>query len=137
MTILVAVSRTHLRDNVLDVGISLAQALGRELYVVHLVENGSPDTPSQIRKEIRERVLEESVVATVAVEPVDTALVRTGSRLGRKLLDVAADAEASHIVVGHTSRGLLGDVTEGSTAFTVADTASVPVTIIPEARAGT
>lgn len=133
MTILVAVSRDHVREKVIDMGLRLGKAFDQELYVVHLLDDDNPTTdPSQIRAELRERVLGENVVATVAVESVDPALVRAGPRLGRELLDLAEDDDITHIVVGHTSQGLVDNITRGNTAFTVADAAPVPVTIIPE-----
>ena len=133
MTILVAVSRSPNRDDVLGTAIRLGRAFGEELYIVNLIENQSPtDDPWQIRRELRQRVLRENVVATIAVEPVDGSLLRAGPRLGRELLDFAAEDDVTHIVVGHSSKGVLGDITQGNTAFTVADTAPVPVTVVPE-----
>jgi len=133
MTVLVAVSRSPSRDDVLDMAIRLGKAFGEELYIVNLIENQSPtDDPWQIRQELRQRVLQENVVATIAVEPVDGSLLRAGHRLGQELLDLATEDDVTHIVVGHSSKGLLGDITQGNTAFTVADTAPVPVTVVPE-----
>lgn len=133
MTVLVAVSRAPIRDSVLEVAIRLGKAFGEELHIVNLIENRSPtDDPQQIRKELQQRVLRENVVATVAVESIDGSLRRAGPRLGRELLDLAAADDVTHIVVGHSSKGLLGDITQGNTAFTVVDTAPVPVTVVPE-----
>lgn len=133
MTILVAVSRAPNRDKVLDMAIRLGNAFDEDLHIVNLIEDQSPtDNPRQIRQELRQRVLQENAVATIAVEPIDGTLVRAGPRLGRELLDLAAEDDVTHIVVGHSSKGLLGDITQGNTAFTVADTAPVPVTIVPE-----
>lgn len=132
MTILVAVSRTHVRDRVLDTAISLGEAFDQDLYIVHLVEDGARPDDGGIREELRQRVLHENVVATVAIEPVDASLARSGPRLGQTLLEFADDTRIAHIVVGHSSKGLLGGLTTGNTAFTVADTAPVPVTIVPE-----
>ncbi len=132
MTILVAVSRTHVRDQVINTAVRLADALEENLHMVHLVEDENQTDDSQVREELRQHVLAENVVATVAIEPVDASLARSGTHLGQVLLDIAEDAEVTHIVVGHSSKGLLGDITQGSTAFTVADAAPVPVTIVPE-----
>lgn len=133
MTILVAVSRDHTRERVLDVAVRLAGAFGQDLYIVHLIEDESPPSdPSQIREELRQRVLDENVVATVAVEPVGPTLARAGTEFGQALLELAADVDVTHIVMGHTPKGFLADAARGNTAFTVADAAHVPVTIIPE-----
>jgi nucleotide-binding universal stress UspA family protein len=135
MTILVALSRRHVREHVLEVGIRLARALGRELYIVHLVE-GTEQTggPSQIRRELQARVIDENVVATIDVETVDSTLARTAPQFGEELLALAADREVSHIVVGHTAKPVIEDLTQGTTAFTVVDDATVPVTIVPGER---
>jgi K+-sensing histidine kinase KdpD len=133
MTILVAVPRTHSRDRVFDVGVRLANALGEDLCVVHLVEGDAQvDTASQMREEIRARVLEENVVATVEVEAVEPSLGRTATQFGTELLELAADREPTHIVVGHSSQRSVADVARGTTAFTVAEEATVPVTIVPD-----
>jgi len=132
MTLLVAVSRTHTRGNVLDAAVGLGETLGKELYIVHLLEGGNASDASQIREQLRAHVLEDDIVATVVVEQVDDTLSRPGPQLGRTLADVAADAGATHIVVGHTPKGLVDDIAQGSTAFAVADSVSVPVTIVPE-----
>jgi nucleotide-binding universal stress UspA family protein len=133
MTVLVAVSRSHTRQRVLDMGIRLGEAFGREVHIVHLIqESGDSADPSQIREELREYVLAENTVATVAVERVESALGRPATQFGEKLLEVATEIDASHIVVGHTPQGVIGDVTRGTTAMTVADEAPVPVTVLPE-----
>ncbi|MEF8783497.1 MAG: universal stress protein [Haloarculaceae archaeon] len=132
MTVLVAVSRAHTRNRVLDMGIRLGEAFGREVHIVHLIEGeGGSTDPSQIREELREYVLAENAVATVAVERVEPTLGRPAKQFGEKLLEVATEIDASHIVVGHTPQGVLDDVTRGTTAMTVADAAPVPVTVIP------
>jgi nucleotide-binding universal stress UspA family protein len=136
VTILVAVSRAHTRDKVLDVAVRFGEAFDRELYIVHLAEvETDTNDPSEIREELRQQVLEENVVATVAVESVEPTLARAGAHLGEQLLALAADVDISHIVVGHRSKGVIEDLTQGNTAFTVADDASVPVTIVPEGAA--
>lgn len=133
MTVLVAVSRSHTRNRVLDMGIRLGEAFGREVHIVHLIEESDDSAdPSQVREELREYVLAEAAVATVAVERVESTLGRPATQFGEKLLDVATEIDASHVVVGHTQQGVIDDVTRGTTAMTVADKAPVPVTVVPE-----
>jgi K+-sensing histidine kinase KdpD len=137
MTVLVAVPRTYSMDRVLDVGIRLAEAFGEDLCVVHLIaDDQQAGTTSQVRDEVRARVLDENVVATVEIETVEPSLARTAARFGEELLDFAADREATHVVVGHTPQRIFDDITRGTTAFTVVEDASVPVTIVPDGAAG-
>jgi nucleotide-binding universal stress UspA family protein len=131
MTILAAASHTHARDRILGVATRAAKAFGEDLHVVHLVEEGTPSARSaELREQLRDQVASEDVAATVTVEPVTAARGRKAPHLGQALLDLAGE-EVTRIVVGHDSRSLLGEVTQGSTAFTVADAASVPVVIVP------
>lgn len=133
MCILVAVANDSASMAVVETAVELAEMAGEELYVVHLVDESVTDgTAERLRDDIRGRVLGASVVATVAVEHIDRPSMRSGSAVGAKLLDVAADAEATHVVMGHEPKGLSGRLREGDAAFSVIEGADVPVTIVPE-----
>lgn len=133
MVILVPVANGPLRDQVIDTAIELGKGLDQELYIVHLTAEESADGESKrIRDELRERVEKAGVPATVALEYVGHTSPRAGKRIGQEVLELADDVEISHIVMGHTSQGILRDLTRGSTAFAVLDHAHVPVTIVPE-----
>ncbi|MCU4716681.1 universal stress protein [Halapricum hydrolyticum] len=133
MTILVPVASGPLRDRVLQTAIELGQALGEDLYIVHLVEEETADgTAKQIRDEIRERVRSADVAATVSLEYVGHGLARTGPRIGQDVIELASDVTVTHIVMGHTSKGLLEEITRGSAAQAVIDAATVPVTVVPD-----
>lgn len=133
MTILVPVAEGPLRDRVLDTAIELGRALVEDLYVVHLTDDEVADGPAkQIRDEIRDRVQSADIAATVALEHVGHGLARTGSRIGQEVTELAADVTVTHIVMGHTSKGLLEGLTQGSVAVAVVDAADVPVTVVPE-----
>ncbi|MFC7133089.1 MULTISPECIES: universal stress protein [Salinibaculum] len=132
MTILVAVADDPMRERVLDVGLDLGRGLGQDLYVLHLVNETSADSDARrIRDEVREYVTGADVAVTVSVEQISHTGARSGPRTAQELLDAAADVHISHIVMGHTSKGLLGNLKDGSTAFAVADSAEIPVTIVP------
>ena len=132
MTILVAVADDPMRDRVLDVALDLGRGLDHDLYVLHLVDGASADTEARrLRDEVREYVADAAVAATVSVEQISHTGARSGTRTAQELLDAAADVDISHIVMGHSSKGLLGNLKDGSTAFAVADRAEIPVTIIP------
>lgn len=132
MTILVAIDHDVMQDAVLNVAIDLAKGLDQELYVVHLVDEANADsTAKSVRDRIRERIDGENVVATVALEHVSHSGARSGKRIGQALVDLASDVDITHVVIGHASKGVLQQLTQGSTAFSVVAAVDVPVTIVP------
>ncbi|WP_229109563.1 universal stress protein [Halapricum desulfuricans] len=134
MTILVPVASGPLRDRVLETAIELGAAFGEDLYVVHLVDEETADgTAKRVRDEIRERVRSADIAATVSLEYVGHGLARAGPRIGQDVIELAADVTVTHIVMGHTSKGLLEELTRGSAAQAVIDAATVPVTVVPDA----
>lgn len=134
MTILVPIAATsHLRDEILDVAIKLARGLDEELYVVHLVENDDAGMEDKrIRDELQEELTDIGVPATVALEHVGHWGPRSRARIGQDVLELAADVEISHIVMGHTAKGLLEELTRGSAVVAVVDEAPVPVTVVSD-----
>ncbi|MBV0923559.1 universal stress protein [Halomicroarcula limicola] len=133
MTILVAIDDDHASGEVLETAIRLGRGLDEELYVVHLVSDEFADAEAkQVRDEIRERLVDEAVVGTVSLEHVGRSGPRPGTRVGHELLEVAADVDITHIVMGHESKGLAGRLASGNAAFAVVDAANVPVTIVTD-----
>lgn len=133
MVLLVPVANGPLRDHVLDIAVELGEALGQELYIVHLVENEVADGDAKaMRDELRSKLEDDGITATVSLEYVGHSGARPGPRIGQEILEIAADVDVSHIVMGHSTHGLLQEVTRGSTAMSVVDNATVPVTIVPE-----
>jgi nucleotide-binding universal stress UspA family protein len=133
MTILVSVADDQIRERVLDVAVDLGRGLDNDLYILHLVDSSSADTDAKrLRDEVREYIADADVPATVSVEQISHTGPRSGTRTAQELLDAAADVHISHIVMGHTSKGLLGNLKDGSTAFAVVDRADIPVTIVSD-----
>jgi nucleotide-binding universal stress UspA family protein len=132
MTILAAVADDAGRERVLDVAVDLGHGLDQDVYVVHLVGDASAGADARrLRDEVREYLADAGVASTVAVEAISHTSARPGPRIARELIDAAADVEITHIVMGHAPKGLFERLTEGSTAFAVADETSLPVTIVP------
>jgi nucleotide-binding universal stress UspA family protein len=137
MCILVAVANDAASTAVVGTAVGLAEMADQELYIVNLVdESVSPDTAEQLRSDIRDRMVESGVVSTVAVEPISRSSMRSGSAVGAELLNIAADVDATHIVMGHEPKGLGGRLREGDAAFAVIESAEVPVTVVPEGATG-
>ncbi|MFC6976853.1 universal stress protein [Halomicroarcula sp. GCM10025709] len=132
MTILVAIADDAARDRVLDTATELGTGLDRDLYIVHLVEQQTANPKARrIREEIRERTSDAAVVSTISVEYITHQGSRSATRTARELLDIAADVDITHIVMGHLSKGVVENITQGNTAFAVVDESTVPVTIVP------
>ncbi|MFC7027732.1 universal stress protein [Halomicroarcula sp. GCM10025710] len=106
MTILVAVAPDPVSEPVIDTAIRLGEGLEEELYVVHLLDEEMADAAAkQLREELRQRLADESVVATVALEYVGRSSRRNGKRIAR-LLELATDVDITHIVMGHRHKRL-------------------------------
>ncbi|MEF8828523.1 MAG: universal stress protein [Haloarcula sp.] len=133
MTILVAIANDSVSAAVIDTAVRLANGLDEELYVVHLVDGDTADgTAKQLRDEIRDRFRDATVVSTVAIEHVGRSAMRSGTKIGNELLELAADVDVGHIVMGHEPKGLAGRLREGDAAVAVIDAANVPVTVVPD-----
>jgi len=133
MVILVAVALDPLRRQVLDVAAELGRGLDEALYLVHFTDEQTAGAEARdLRNDLQQRMSDRDVAATVSIEHASHGGLRRGTQIGQCLLDLAADVEVSHIVMGHTSKGPLGSLTERNAAFAVADDAPVPVTVVPD-----
>lgn len=133
MTVLVAVADDGLRGRVVDVGIQLGRAFEEPLYVVHLTDDEVANVDARaIRSELATHLADAGVEYDVAVEHAGFTRGRSGTATGKQLAEIASDVAITHIVVGHHAKHALRTLAEGSTAFAVAEAASVPVTVVPE-----
>ncbi|MFB6297906.1 MAG: universal stress protein [Salinirussus sp.] len=133
MVILVAVAHDRLQEAVIDVAVELGRGLDQSLRIVHLTGDHSASADDRdLQERLRERIADRHVAATVTIEHAGHHGLRTGARVGQELVDFAADVDVTHVVMGHSSKGLVETVSDGNTAFAVADGAAVPVTIVPD-----
>ncbi|WP_181686213.1 universal stress protein [Halorhabdus salina] len=133
MAILVPIAaNSGLGDEVLDVAVTLANGLDEELYVVHIVTDEARMEDKRIRDALRETVVDAEVPATVSLEQVGHWAPRPRARIGQDILELAEDVDVSHIVMGHTAKGVLEELTQGSAVEAVVDNAPVPVTVVSE-----
>lgn len=131
MTILVALDESEASERALDTGVRLARALEEPLYVAHLVgEEWADGDARELARGTRERFEGTDIEVTVELEYVAREALRSGTRIGKEILEIAVASEITHIVMGHSSGGLVGDLLRGSAAHTVADHADIPVTIV-------
>jgi nucleotide-binding universal stress UspA family protein len=132
MTVLVALDESAASERALDAGVDLARALGERLYVVHLVTDAWADGAArELARETRAALAAETDLdVTVELEYVARDALRSGTRVGKEILEIAVASEVTHVVMGHSREGLVGDLLHGSAAHTVADHAEVPVTIV-------
>lgn len=132
MTVLVPVADDSDSEVVLETAISLASGLGEELYVVHFVGATVDDgTAKRLRDDLREHLADASVVSTVSLEHVGRLRSREQRQIGQEVLDLAAEIDASQIVMGHQPKGISGRLWSGDAAFAVVESATIPVTIVP------
>lgn len=133
MSILVAIADDELRTHVLGAAITLGKALDDELYVVHVTdEEGATVDTRNLADEIRNELVGRGVEFSVAIEYVESPTRRSGTAVGQRLASIADDEEITHAVVGHQAKDRIERLLGGDVAFSVAEAASVPVTIVPE-----
>jgi len=132
MTILVAVADDGAASRVIDTAVTLGEALSTPLYVVHLVGEAHADrTAERMRDALENRLDDEPVESRVALEYVGRHSRRPGARIAHELLEIAADVDITHIVMGHEPKGLRGRLRSGDVAFAVVNETTVPVTVVP------
>ncbi len=133
MVILVAAANDALQERVLMVAQDFGEKFDEDLRVVRLVEEDSANIDVKYhRDQLKERVQQVDVSATVSIEHVGHRLGRKHARIGKELIDLAEAVDVSHIVIGHSSKDFLETLARGDAAFAVADNANVPVTVVPE-----
>ena len=133
MTVLVAVTDDGMADAVVDTGVRLGRAFEEELYVVYLTEAETASAETrEMRDDLRADLDARGVPFSVGIEHVEHVTPRSSRAVGRQLADIATDVDISHVVVGHRSKAFLGRLVTGDVAFTLAETADVPVTVVPD-----
>ncbi|MEF8784071.1 MAG: universal stress protein [Haloarculaceae archaeon] len=133
MVILVAAANDALQEHVLSVARDFGERFDEELRVVRLVDDEAADSDvKEHRDQLEERLDQVNAPATVSVEHVGHSIGRKNARIGKELLDLAAEVDVSQVVIGHSSKDLVETLAHGDTAFEVADNANVPVTVVPD-----
>lgn len=133
MAILVAVSDDDDFKTVLTVATRLATGLEQDLQVTHVTgEQSASQRERAFRDDVRAFLSDADISVEVNLEHLDRGGLRSGTAIGKQLLELAEDVEIDHIVIGHHSKNRLRTASEGHTDFIVAETAAVPVTIVPE-----
>ena len=126
----------------LDFAVSLAKASGSELVVAHVLE-WSPYTfltPTELeerhkrRKEELERA--EKAILTPALDKLTKSGVKVTTALkyghiAETLIQIAEEHGVDQIVIGRNGHSQLSSRLFGSVAGSLAQAASVPVTIVP------
>ena len=134
MAILAAISDDDRYEAVIETAARLAEATGQSVTVAHVTANATASgTERDFRDEIEAFLGGIGVEATVTLEHLDRSGLRSGTAVGKQLVDMSDDVAVEHIVIGHRSKGQLASLRDGNTAFAVAEGASVPVTIVPDA----
>lgn len=134
MSILAAVSNDAEVERVLTVAMRLAAGLEQGLRVTHITEEKSASRSERaFREDVRGFLSEADMPVEVNLEYLDRGGLRSGTAIGKQLLELTQDVDIEHVVIGHHSKTRLTAVREGHTDFKVAEEAPVPVTIVPEA----
>ncbi len=133
MTILVAVGDDDRLEAVLSVAVRLADGLYQSLTVAHVVTEGATTGADRSVRDSVESVLSDADVAVeVTFESLSRSGLRSGTAVGKQLIDATDDVEVEHVVIGHRSKTRLAELRDGHTGFVVAEGSTVPVTIVPD-----
>lgn len=126
----------------LDFAITLAKASGAELVIAHVLE-WSPYsflTPTEIEERHKRRTEELERAETAVIKPVMGKLEDEGvtakcvlkyGHIAETLNMIATDEGVDQIVIGRNGHSQLSSRLFGSVAGSLAQAASVPVTIVP------
>jgi K+-sensing histidine kinase KdpD len=133
MGILVAITDDGRFEPVLNVAVQLATGLEQKLHVTHITETETASNEERaFRDEIQAVLSERDVPVEISLEHLGQGGFRSGTAIGKQLIEVAEGVEINHVVLGHRSKDRLKAARQGHTDFVVAKEASVPVTIVPE-----
>lgn len=142
--ILVPVDGSEYSMRALDVAVELASALGAELVVANVVDltqaavlsGGQPQLVAGALEELQEqgRRLVDDACARIAGKAATSTCVAEGSPV-EEIEKLAAQVQASYIVIGTHGRSGFKRAVLGSVAEGVARCAPVPVVIVPPERA--
>jgi nucleotide-binding universal stress UspA family protein len=117
-------------DPALVAALHLSARLGAELHLVHVAAGPAADTPGPDAPETLREVAESAAPGTMRTGRVHCHVV-TGLPEHR-LLEVAAGADASLLVLGVTRRTALASAVLGTTAAHVIRSSRVPVLVVRE-----
>ncbi|MFB6167258.1 MAG: universal stress protein [Haloferacaceae archaeon] len=133
MGILAAVGDDANFETVLTVAERLAAGLDQDLYVTHVTEErNASGSEREFRDQIQAFLSDADPRVEVDLQYVDRGGIRSGTAVGRQLLELTEDVDVDHVVIGHNSKDRLTAVREGHTDVTVTEEATVPVTVVPE-----
>ncbi|ESS02818.1 MAG: universal stress protein family [uncultured archaeon A07HR67] len=134
MSILVAIGDDDRFETVLEVAVRLASGLDSDLSVVHVTANGTASGDERtFRDDVRAVLSTTDAQSEVSFEHLNRRGLRSGTAVGKQLVDITEDVDIDHVVIGHRSKTQLAALRDGHTGFVVAEEAAVPVTIVPEA----
>ncbi|MDZ5811695.1 universal stress protein [Halorubrum sp. AD140] len=101
------------------------------LHVIHIT-----DYEGEAKQDLLDRAKSMLTKAGIEGDPeiipiTQMASPRYANRVGSLILDVAAERDYDHVIMGHHGTGRLGQAFLGSAAKTVVGADEIPVTIIP------
>lgn len=133
MSILVAVGDDNRFEAVLSVAVRLAEGLSQDLTVAHVTDNqGTSKEDRDFRDSVQSLLSGAQVETDVTFEHLNRSGIRSGTAIGKQIIDITEDVTVDHVVIGHRSKTQLAELRDGHTGFVVAEESAVPVTIVPE-----
>jgi nucleotide-binding universal stress UspA family protein len=130
MDILVPIDGSETSERALRFAAEFSHRFECALHVVHITDSETEAT-EQLVERAREVLAEEGVSEDPEIS-VDVGLdLRPAERIGNDILELAAEREYDHVIMGHHGEGAVQRAIVGSAAETVVRASTVPVTVIP------
>lgn len=137
MTILVGFSTSRQSDAPINLAIRIARSSGESVVAAAVAERAWPPRSDPVEDEYVDYVTEQArtslqrVVDRVRGDLDIPIVIHQSASIPAGLLELATEHQASMVVVGSSSSGLLGRVALGSVTDRLVHTAVVPVAIAP------
>ncbi|MFB6093530.1 MAG: universal stress protein [Halanaeroarchaeum sp.] len=131
MAILVPVDGSECSMRALEFAIDLAEARDETIDVVHFTDYEG-DASSELEERVGEVLADAGIDGGMeVVGDIRLSDFKASNRVGKDILELVADREYDHVVMGHHGTGYVESGLLGSAAETVVESTSVPVTVIP------
>ncbi|MGV9711839.1 universal stress protein [Gordonia sp. NPDC003424] len=137
MTIIAGFSASRQGSAPLHLAAQIARTTGEKIVAAAVLEKSEPLAGDQVEREYqahlgtRAMASLEAVVAAMRTDLDISLVIHQANSIPRGLMELAAEHQASVVVVGSSSSGLLGRIALGSVTERLVHTAAVPVAIAP------
>lgn len=118
-------------DRALTFGLEFCARYDADLHVVHVSDAETPAT-DLILDQAEALLAETDIQSEPELVIAGNIDIRTADRVGEEIIDLVAERDYDHVIMGHESADFVTEAIVGSAAKTVVANTSVPVTVVSE-----